>query len=48
LEQATYSEGVLAGMMSKTGVAGAIGEIELPAIKLTFEGLPALPAAPSP
>lgn len=38
LEQATYTEGVLAGVMSKTGVAGAIGGIELPAIKLTFEG----------
>jgi len=38
LEQATYTEGVLAGAMSKTGIAGAIGGIELPAIKLTFEG----------
>jgi basic membrane protein A len=38
LEQATYTEGVLAGMMSRTGIAGAIGGIELPAIKLTFEG----------
>ncbi|SRR5579875_180777 len=38
LEQATYTEGVVAGLMSKTGIAGAIGGIELPAIKLTFEG----------
>src|SRR5579884_1764687 len=38
LEQATYIEGVLAAAMSKTGVAGAIGGIELPAIKLTFDG----------
>jgi basic membrane protein A len=38
LEQATYIEGVLAGLMSKTGIAGAIGGIELPAIKLTFQG----------
>jgi len=38
LEEATYTEGVLAGVMSHSGVAGAIGGIELPAIKLTFEG----------
>jgi basic membrane protein A and related proteins len=38
IEQAAYVEGVLAGMMSKTGVVGAIGGIELPAVKLTFEG----------
>jgi basic membrane protein A len=38
LEEATYTEGVLAATMSKTGVAGAIGGIELPAIKLTFDG----------
>ncbi len=38
LEQATYAEGVLAGVMSHTGIVGAIGGIELPAIKLTFEG----------
>ncbi len=38
LEEATYTEGVLAGVMSKTGIAGAVGGIELPAIKLTFEG----------
>jgi basic membrane protein A len=38
IEQAAYVEGVLAGAMSKTGVAGMIGGIELPAIKLTFDG----------
>jgi basic membrane protein A len=38
IEQAAYVEGVLAGAMSKSGVAGMIGGIELPAIKLTFDG----------
>jgi basic membrane protein A len=38
IEQAAYVEGVLAGSMSKSGVVGAIGGIELPAVKLTFEG----------
>ena len=38
IEQAAYVEGVLAGEMTKTGVAGAVGGIELPAIKLTFDG----------
>src|SRR6185437_388567 len=38
IEDAAYVEGVLAGGMTKTGVAGAIGGIELPAIKLTFDG----------
>jgi len=38
IEQAAYVEGVLAGMMTRTGTAGAVGGIELPAIKLTFEG----------
>ena len=38
IEQAAYVEGILAGAMSKTGVAGAVGGIELPAIKLTFDG----------
>ena len=37
-DQATYVEGILAAGVSKTGVAGAIGGIELPTIKLTFEG----------
>jgi basic membrane protein A and related proteins len=38
IEEATYVEGVIAGGMTKTGVVGAIGGIQLPAIKLTFEG----------
>jgi basic membrane protein A and related proteins len=38
VDQATYIEGVLAGGVSKTGVAGAIGGIELPAIRETFDG----------
>jgi basic membrane lipoprotein Med (substrate-binding protein (PBP1-ABC) superfamily) len=38
IEQAAYVLGVLAGRMSTTGVAGTIGGIELPAIRLTFEG----------
>jgi len=38
IEEAAYVEGVLAGEMSRTGVVGTIGGIELPAIKLTFEG----------
>jgi basic membrane protein A and related proteins len=38
IEQAAYVLGVLAGAMSTTGVAGTIGGIELPAIKLTFKG----------
>src|SRR6202045_708768 len=37
-DQATYAEGVLAGGVTKTGVVGAIGGIELPSIRLTFEG----------
>jgi basic membrane protein A and related proteins len=37
-DQATYVEGILAAGVSKTGVAGAIGGVELPTIKLTFEG----------
>jgi basic membrane protein A and related proteins len=37
-DQATYVEGIIAAGVSKSGVAGAIGGIELPAIKLTFEG----------
>lgn len=36
IEQAAYVEGVLAGAASKTGIAGAVGGIELPAIRLTF------------
>ena len=38
VDQAAYVEGVLAGGITKTGVAGAIGGIELPSIRLTFEG----------
>ena len=38
IEEAAYVEGVLAGGMTKSGVAGTIGGIELPAIKLTFDG----------
>ena len=38
VDQAAYVEGVLAGGVSKSGVVGAIGGIELPSIKLTFEG----------
>jgi basic membrane protein A len=38
IEEAAYVEGVLAGAMSHSGIAGAIGGIELPAIKLTFDG----------
>ena len=38
VDEATYVEGVLAGGVSKTGVAGAIGGIELPSIRLTFAG----------
>jgi basic membrane protein A len=38
VDEATYVEGVLAGGVSKTGVAGAIGGIEIPSIKETFDG----------
>jgi basic membrane protein A len=38
IEEAAYVEGFLSGLMSNTGVAGAIGGIELPAIRLTFAG----------
>jgi basic membrane protein A and related proteins len=38
IEQAAYVLGVMAGSMSKTGVAGVVGGIELPAIKVTFAG----------
>lgn len=38
IEEATYVEGVLAGGVSKTGVVGAIGGIELPSLKIAFEG----------
>lgn len=38
VDQATYVEGVLAAGISKTGIVGAVGGIELPSIKLFFEG----------
>ena len=38
IEEAAYVEGVLAGGVSKSGVVGAIGGIELPSIRLTFDG----------
>jgi basic membrane protein A len=38
VDDAAYVEGVLAGGISKTGIAGAVGGIELPSIRLTFEG----------
>jgi basic membrane protein A len=38
VDEATYVEGVLAGGVSKSGVAGAIGGIELPSIRMTFDG----------
>lgn len=38
IEEAAYAEGVLAGKMTRTGVVGCIGGIELPAIHLTFNG----------
>jgi len=38
IEDAAYVEGVVAGGMTKTGIVGAIGGIELPSIRLTFEG----------
>jgi basic membrane protein A and related proteins len=38
-DQAAYVEGILAAGVSKTGVADAIGGVELPTIKLTFEDL---------
>jgi basic membrane lipoprotein Med (substrate-binding protein (PBP1-ABC) superfamily) len=38
IDDAAYIEGVLAGGVSTSGIAGAIGGVELPSIKLTFEG----------
>lgn len=38
VDQATFVEGVLAGCISKTGVVGAVGGIELPSIRLFFDG----------
>ncbi|MCX8071019.1 MAG: BMP family protein [Candidatus Binatia bacterium] len=36
LEEATYLEGMLAALMSKTGKAGAVGGIEIPSVKSTI------------
>jgi len=38
IDEAAYVEGLIAGGVSKSGVVGAIGGIELPSIKLTFDG----------
>lgn len=38
IEEAAYAAGVLAAGLTKTGVVGAVGGIELPAIRLTFNG----------
>ncbi len=38
IEEAAYVEGVLAGAVTRTGVVGEVGGIELPAIRLTFNG----------
>jgi basic membrane lipoprotein Med (substrate-binding protein (PBP1-ABC) superfamily) len=38
VEEAAYVEGVLSGAMTRTGVVGAVGGIELPSIRLAFEG----------
>jgi len=37
IEDATYVEGVLAGGLTKTGVVGEVGGIEIPQIKITFD-----------
>lgn len=37
-DQAAYAEGVLAGGVTRTGVVGAIGGIELPSIRQSFDG----------
>lgn len=36
LEEATYLQGVLAGALSKTGKAGAVGGMQIPSVKSTF------------
>ncbi|MBI1814279.1 MAG: BMP family protein [Deltaproteobacteria bacterium] len=36
LEEATYLQGMLAGLMSQTGKAGAVGGMELPSVKTTI------------
>src|SRR6202158_5996254 len=37
VDDAAFVEGILAGGVSKSGVVGAIGGVELPSIKLTFD-----------
>jgi basic membrane protein A and related proteins len=37
-DQATYIEGIIAAGVSRSGIAGAIGGVELPSIKATFDG----------
>jgi basic membrane protein A and related proteins len=39
IEEATYVQGMIAGGMTRSGVIGAVGGIELPSIKLTFAGI---------
>jgi len=36
LEEATYLEGMLAGLLSKTGKAGAVGGMEIPSVRSTI------------
>ncbi len=38
IEEAAYVEGVVAGGVTKSGIVGAVGGIELPSIRLTFDG----------
>jgi basic membrane protein A and related proteins len=38
LEQAAYLAGVLAGKVSTSGVAGAVGGMEIPPVRLVFDG----------
>jgi basic membrane protein A and related proteins len=38
IEEAAYVLGVLAGGLTKTGVIGAVGGIQLPSIRFTFDG----------
>jgi basic membrane protein A and related proteins len=37
-DDAAFVEGIIAGGVSRSGIAGAIGGVELPSIKLTFKG----------
>lgn len=38
IEEGAYVEGVIAGGMTKSGVVGAIGGIQIPSIGITFDG----------